>query len=346
MRTARRRVAAGLAAGVTAACCALVALPSPVVSAGERPPRPKSFGKIVFASDEGGDYELYVMRADGSHLRQVTHNRVDDYDASWSPDGHHIVFERGNYLDDLYIKDIRGGRAQPWITSKNLDEGEAEWSPDGKWIAFRGNDWGDGADVIAVSVDERRGKIVSSQDENSVNAWPSWSPDSEELALVEVTLEGGDVFIASRCCSGGFQKRRVTHDKSAEEGYLDWSPDGSCILYARPDGEVAGDELYAVSPDGGDPRRVLQLEGDQGAPAWSPDGGQIAFDSNHAGSWDVYVMNADGTGMRPLRAKPKVREIEPAWWGRADSTSSAETCPAPAPASPTPSPLLSLTPLP
>jgi Tol biopolymer transport system component len=36
------------------------------------------------------------------------------------------------------------------------------------------------------------------------------------------------------------------------------------------------------------------------SPAWSPDGSQIAFFTDQTGQWEIWVMNADGTGQQPL----------------------------------------------
>ncbi|MGH2729468.1 MAG: TolB family protein, partial [Actinomycetota bacterium] len=50
-------------------------------------------GRIAFASDRDGDYEIYVMNADGSNLEKLTDNSLDDLSPSWSPEGNRIVFE-------------------------------------------------------------------------------------------------------------------------------------------------------------------------------------------------------------------------------------------------------------
>ena len=41
---------------------------------------------------------------------------------------------------------------------------------------------------------------------------------------------------------------------------------------------------------------MLFRSGQDSSPAWSPNGSQIAFSSNRNGSWEVYLMNPDGSG--------------------------------------------------
>jgi Tol biopolymer transport system component len=39
----------------------------------------------AFLNSERQTSEIYVMRADGTHLRRLTHNRVDDFTPDWQP---------------------------------------------------------------------------------------------------------------------------------------------------------------------------------------------------------------------------------------------------------------------
>jgi Tol biopolymer transport system component len=47
-------------------------------------------------------------------------------------------------------------------------------------------------------------------------------------------------------------------------------------------------------------------------PAWSPDGHKLAFVSNRAGNDEIYVMNADGTGLTRLTNNAAI-DVDPAW---------------------------------
>ncbi|HQF71539.1 MAG TPA: hypothetical protein PLH39_09700, partial [Promineifilum sp.] len=59
-------------------------------------------------------------------------------------------------------------------------------------------------------------------------------------------------------------------------------------------------DIYSSLPNGSDEKRLTDYRWDDLMPAWSPDGTQIAFQSERTGGTDIYVMNADGSGLRRL----------------------------------------------
>ncbi|HVT85864.1 MAG TPA: hypothetical protein VHD35_11740, partial [Chitinophagaceae bacterium] len=57
--------------------------------------------------------------------------------------------------------------------------------------------------------------------------------------------------------------------------------------------EYAGD-IWIVSKDGGDARRITSTAAVEGNPHFSPDGKWIAFSSNRSGIDQVYIVPAEG----------------------------------------------------
>ena len=51
--------------------------------------------QIVFSSNRDGNWEIYVMDADGKNQRNITNKPGDNSSPSWSPDGKHIALIPG-----------------------------------------------------------------------------------------------------------------------------------------------------------------------------------------------------------------------------------------------------------
>src|SRR3989440_127984 len=108
--------------------------------------------KIAFMNNYDGDYEICVMNADGTGIKQLTRNSATDTYPSWSPDGTKIAFASNRDGDlDIYRYDISGHAPLQWdlaqapkiVSDDNAVEGPAIWSPDGKQIALSSNRDGD-----------------------------------------------------------------------------------------------------------------------------------------------------------------------------------------------------------
>jgi len=87
--------------------------------------------------------ELFVMNADGSDQRQITHLGGANFGPSWTPDGKKIVFasnyknpRSGNF--DLFLVDAEGNGLEQ-VTYREEFDGFPMFSPDGKHLIWASN---------------------------------------------------------------------------------------------------------------------------------------------------------------------------------------------------------------
>jgi Tol biopolymer transport system component len=133
---------------------------------------------------------------------------------------------------------------------------------------------------------------------------PAWSPDGQRIAFASDRGGTSDRDIYVMDADGSNLVRRTDRGSS---GTPAWSPDGEKIVFSSlRDGQVG---LYVMIVDGdwANPTAVGHARGANIHPAWSPDGKRIAFVSDYRAYdllFDLYVMNADGTGIAPLLEGP------------------------------------------
>jgi Tol biopolymer transport system component len=87
--------------------------------------------------------ELFVMNADGTGQRQVTHNRAANFCPFFTPDGRQLLFssnqgDRRGREFDLYLVNVDGG-GQERITTAPQFDGFPMFSPDGKQLVWASN---------------------------------------------------------------------------------------------------------------------------------------------------------------------------------------------------------------
>jgi WD40 repeat protein len=112
--------------------------------------------------------------------------------------------------------------------------------------------------------------------------------------------------------SDGSAERRLTWTSATEQEPA-WSPDGTSIAYTSMDsGSRSG--IWVMNADGSEQTQLTPPPGMEPAqdiqPQWSPDGTQIAFASTRVGTWNVWVINADGSGLRRVT---DFLSNDPAW---------------------------------
>jgi Tol biopolymer transport system component len=181
-----------------------------------------------------------------------------------------IVFasERGSTLENSKIVSVRADGSRRRVLSPPLGgDGGARWSPDGTRVAF----WGErsqGGLVQALYVMRSDGRArrrvtpVALRVPRDFDA-PSWSPDGARLAFS--ATDGSRFGIWTVRVDGRGLRFLARGGVGAA-----WSPREDRIAFARPGG------ISLVSPRGGAMRRLTRGPNDS-SPAWSPDGGTIAF---------------------------------------------------------------------
>jgi TolB protein len=179
--------------------------------------------------------EVYVMKADGSHSRPVTHftdhapYTQDSGPAAWSPDSRRLVIARvispvgepASSLALFVIKPDGTGLRQltPWALRAG---GRADWSPVTNRILFR---------------------TIPANDE-----------------------PGGDIYTIK---PDGTGLRQLTHFPPDHVlGELAFSPDGESIVFTRGDSER---DMYVMRADGSHIRQITTTELSENWPSWQPE---------------------------------------------------------------------------
>jgi TolB protein len=300
---------------------------------------PGKNGQIAFRRYFNADHTwgaVFTVNTDGSGVRQVTHpprGTLDDQ-PDWSPDGAQIAFERCRVRCEVWVVSADGSeprRIGPACLTVPVPECEDRsapvWSPDGQLIAFN-RAWGpvdfdtikfsassvmtkDGADVRDLLVSMPYGGDVGQ---------PMWSPDGKRLVFgITHNARRSDkpknhiaLFVMNTDGTGVRQLTRWALDAG---DHPDWSPDGKLILF-RSNNDVEGkqSQLYVIRPDGRGLKQLTHFK--RGtivtSASFSPDGRWIVFGKGRGANADVFVMRANGKGMRPV-TRTRLWESAPDW---------------------------------
>ena len=253
-------------------------------------------GRIAFTSKRDGNFDIYVMNADGSGVIRLTDDPASDGLPIWSLDGQKILFiSRRDGNRDIYVMNADGSGVTR-LTDSGADE-MPSWSPDGRKIVFSSHRSRRGPDIYVMNAD---GSGVTQLTDNPQNLdeHPSWSPDGRKIAFIRNPDGRDDLYVMNADGSGVEQ---LTEDY-ALDSWPSWSPDGRKIAFSS---DGAGNlDIYVINADGSGLTRLTDDPADDSITSWSPDGQRIAFSSERGGNWDIYVMNADGSGVTRLTDNP------------------------------------------
>jgi Tol biopolymer transport system component len=250
---------------------------------------------LFFHSQRRGKWGVWRVGIDGKNLERVTPEDIDAFTPRASAGGKWLVYavsrDGRRQIERL---DLRTGE-KVILTDEATDHWNPAISPDGRSVVYH--------KVSSAAVaNVQRWATPPGTDLTLLRlagAFPAFSPDGKRLALTGGSFGQLDVMNLD-----GSGRRTVFTGKSRGLFSTSWSHKGDRIAFALggvfqgPEGEV---DLLSVAPDGAGLTKLTRGAGNNGFPAFSPDGKRLVFRSGRdkVGK-NLYVMNADGSDVTRL----------------------------------------------
>ena len=219
-----------------------------------------------------------------------------------------IVFQsnRDGSFGQIYVMNPNGTGVTR-LTFTAAHDNYPVWSPDGTKIVFESTRSGD-VDIYVMNADGTNQTQLTT--DPAVDNQATWSPDGTKIVFGSRRSGGEDIYVMN---ADGTSQTPLAADP-ASDTRPDWSPDGTKIVFESD--RSGSRQIFVMDADGTNVTQLTTLFHNGGA-AWSPDGTKIAFysDRDCGGCntyFDIYTMNADGTG--PIRlAYDPAYATGPAW---------------------------------
>ncbi len=207
---------------------------------------------------------------------------------------------------------LPGSGAVSQLTFNDAIDSEPAWSPNGTKIAFTSSRDSDpylDFEVYKMNADGSNQLRLTSN--SSWDEAPAWSPDGRKIAFESQRDGDPDVY---QMDADGTDQVRLTRNPGSDTQPI-WSPNGRNLAFVS-DRVVGSTEIYKMKPrPEGKQNRPLRLTNNDAYdyyPDFSPDGTKMVFQSNRDGNWEVYKMNADGTGQTNFTNNP-AEDRDPVW---------------------------------
>jgi Tol biopolymer transport system component len=147
---------------------------------------------IAFTSFRGGNTDIWVMDLSTRALRQLTHNRSDDYHPAWSRDGQYISFtSERNGNPDIWIIPAEGGLPVQITNHPEVDDWSS-WYYDDSYIIYSSERSGN-YDIWITSLDAKINKQLT-HDKSHENH-PEWSSCGKKLAFTSDKSGNLDIWV-------------------------------------------------------------------------------------------------------------------------------------------------------
>jgi Tol biopolymer transport system component/DNA-binding winged helix-turn-helix (wHTH) protein len=269
--------------------------------------------RILFVSSNSGKGDIYMMETEPfSPTPILADSKRDLHFPMYSPDSKKLLYlsDAEDKSGELHIVDTDTKQDRLLVRTES-PETFVRFSPDGNSIVLQ-NRISDNAEICVISPDGGELRNLTNNPARDIN--PAWSPDGSEIVFVSNREGNYDVFSLYIMNADGSNQHRIYYS-FAISADPSWSPDGKQIVFAndKEDSRTGNFELFLIEPETVNAEKRLTFHRRYDIqPAFSPDGRRIAFASNADGNYEIYLMNADGSGLLRV-TRDAGNDASPSW---------------------------------
>jgi Tol biopolymer transport system component len=187
--------------------------------------------KIAYSANPRGNYDIFVMDADGSNITTVTASDKNEVEHAWFPDGKKMAFtisERKGIRRrfSLWMIDLQTKKISRILSEFKGSSALPNFSPSSSLVGFTGKRT-IGWDVFVY---DRKTKVVSALTEGGKACRPHFSRDGRKIAYVSGKADGnGDIWLMN---PDGSDKIRLTERDETADYFPSWSEDQEFIAFS------------------------------------------------------------------------------------------------------------------
>lgn len=251
----------------------------------------------MFQSNRDGNFEIYVMDANGGNQRRITNSPSNDITPSWSPDGSLILFATdrdGNW--EIYTVHPDGSQPTRLTTPVGANTAPS-WTADGGKILFVSTRDAVNGELYLMGPDGSNVERVTN--DPSVKDTPVMTADGKSI-LFTMNDKGR---LAIAVYNTAERSLRVLTPDNCNAMNPSIGPDGQVVFSSDRDGNL---DLYSMTTNGENITRLTTSQDAARTPVWAHGGESIVYAKNGG----LYLLTVENHSEVPLSTQG---DIYPHW---------------------------------